>query len=246
MAAWLLMLVVLPAFGISLFTAIDAQDERNEIEKARADLERRVKEQETKPQKPVRPNEPKPVSNIPPPEPIRNEPKPPLEPANDFSLPAEARKLLLDHEVELARPLVERLQSEDVGARLAALSVVMRERAIGAAHAVRELLKSEHPAERQMAATTLGALGDGEAILALERAAENDEVTEVRLAARRALTAMAAPGAPMEIDLAGQTLDELRRMEAILAKDASRKDALELVRKAIEGREMSGGVGSNK
>ena len=233
--AWLVMLVVLPAFGISLYTAITSQSERNELIEERNRIAERLQSELDKDNSPA-PRSNEPLDQYEPPTEVKK-PEPETQP--ETGLPEDLRQAIISYEIELARPLIKQLESEDITDRLDALGRIITQRAIGATKAVRTMTRSQHQAERQLAARALGVLEDRESITTLDDMARGDDSADVRAAARHALVMLNVPGIPLDVDLAGYTLNELRDLEVVLARDGESDKALGLIRKAIEERELT-------
>lgn len=253
-AAILLLIIVVPAFAVSLYNMIENSKLAEQLKLERDEAAMRLEEAKAQRNRPIDRSglsaEQRRNSRVATPtdeeleaakrdQAARREREagtPELDPARPLPLSSEAQEHLNTMERNLARPLLntDGLGSDDLGTRLIALREIAKRRAVSAASAVVILLESPHAVERQLAASVLGELAWYPANQTLSDMAQLDPVVGVRNAAQRSLAQLG--GNLTSLDLAEFTEAELENLRNALIEEGGQEGALKLIEREMDRR----------
>ena|GEM_PF-6656304 len=256
-AALVLLVIVTPAFIISLYNMIEnssiADQLRAERNRAQMELDRERQKPKLildsdgagfKPMPEIGYDEQGVAGDSPGSEAKQSATEKGAKPISSAPIPLSdaAQRDLRSMDASLARPMLERdaLGSEDLGTRLLALRDIARQRATSASAAVMHLLKSPHDAERQLAASVLGELAWYPARADLESLAQMDPAHGVRMAAARSLAKLG--GDITTVQLAEFTRDELERLQINLraAGHDAESESMRMIERELQKRSANG------
>jgi hypothetical protein len=201
--------IVMPMFAVSLYFAITSQVKLNEV----------MGKQEDPAQTPIEPRQRRPFEKlqpeIPPLNPPVNKEEPPTQPAETPKgpakkvLPPEVIDELVGVEKDLARPVIAKLQSSDLGVVWEGLIEAGSRRLIAARPYARALLDDRDDQTRALACRVCGMLSDREALMKLTKMAEQDPAEPVRIEARKARDRLTGQATRDLRDLTDAELEEM-------------------------------------
>jgi hypothetical protein len=224
--------IILPMFAVSLYFAVSSQIKLNEVMSGKDD-EGAPDRRNRRPQETLRP-EPADENTLPPAnQPIEQVPQPgPSQPASvpgagpePMPLPPEVINDLVAIEQQLAAPVINQLQSQDLAEVWQGLITAGSRRLIACRPHVRALLREPDDQTRAMACRVAAMLEDREALPRLKGMQEQDPSEVVRTEARKAADRLTGQATREIGDLTDAELEKmLRDLQRELERRKGRSD----------------------